>query len=188
VRELPRLVAGDVLLRAWRLEDAEAVVRAWTDPEIRRWGRYGAKVPVRETVGDWLAWNHQQWEYGLRAGFAICRADADDDEVLGSVMLGGFASAVANVGEAGYWVVERWRGRGVATRALEALSRWAFTAGDEGGPGLRRIEVRHSVRNLGSCRVAEKAGFGYEMTMRESFQYADGAWHDEHLHARLPGD
>jgi ribosomal-protein-alanine N-acetyltransferase len=188
VRELPRLVAGDVMMRAWRPQDAEAVVRAWTDPEIRRWGRYGARIPVRETVGDWLAWNHQQWEYGLRAGFAICRAGADGDELLGSIMLGGFASTAASVGEAGYWIVERWRGRGVAPRALEALSGWAFAAQDEGGLGVQRIEVRHSVRNAGSCRVAEKAGFGYEVTMRESFQYADGAWHDEHLHARLPGD
>jgi L-amino acid N-acyltransferase YncA len=80
----------------------------------------------------------------------------------------------------------RWgrRGRGLATQALGALSGWAFSAVDEGGLGLRRIRLTHSVANAASCRVAAKAGFRQERTMRESFRYADGAWHDEHLHAR----
>lgn len=187
------IVVRDLVLRAWRPQDAEAVVSAWADPEIRRWGPYGARVPVRETVREWLDWNRQQWEYGLRAGFAISRADGDGDggELVGSIMVRDYGRNLGHVGEtgvAGYWIVPDWRGRGVAPLALEALSRWAFGPVDEGGLELRRIELKHSVHNVGSCRVAQKAGFGHEATMRESFQYADGVWHDEHLHARLGGD
>jgi RimJ/RimL family protein N-acetyltransferase len=188
VRELPVIDAGGLVLRAWRPQDAEAAARAWTDPEIRRWGRYGAAVPDRATVGQWVEWNLQQWEYGLRAGFAICRSQADGGELLGSIMVRDFARSASRVGEAGYWVAPEWRGRGVATRALEAISGWALTAADEGGLGLLRVELKHSVSNPASCRVAQKAGFVYEATLRDSFRYADGAWHDEHLHARLAGD
>jgi RimJ/RimL family protein N-acetyltransferase len=190
----PEIVVGDLVLRAWRPGDAEALVRAWADPEIRRWGRYGAAVPEQDTVGQWLDWNRQQWEFGLRAGFAICPADRDAGEVAGSIMLRDYARTATHVGhvgdtgEIGYWIVPGWRGRGVATSSVEALTRWAFTAVDAGGLGLRRIELKHSVRNLGSCRVAERSGYRYEATMRESFRYADGARHDEHLHARLRGD
>jgi RimJ/RimL family protein N-acetyltransferase len=190
----PEIVVGDLVLRAWRPGDAEALVRAWADPEIRRWGRYGAAVPERDTVGQWLDWNREQWEFGLRAGFAICPADGDGGEVAGSIMLRDYARTATHVGHAGdtgeigYWIVPGWRGRGVAASSVEALTRWAFTAVDAGGLGLQRIELKHSVRNLGSCRVAERSGYRYEATMRESFRYADGARHDEHLHARLRGD
>jgi RimJ/RimL family protein N-acetyltransferase len=190
----PEIVVGDLVLRAWRPGDAEALVRAWADPEIRRWGRYGAAVPESDTVGQWLDWNRQQWEFGLRAGFAICPADGDAGEVAGSIMLRDYARTATHVGhlgdtgEIGYWIVPGWRGRGVATSSVEALTRWAFTAVDAGGLGLQRIELKHSVRNLRSCRVAERSGYRYEATMRESFRYADGARHDEHLHARLRGD
>jgi RimJ/RimL family protein N-acetyltransferase len=190
----PEIVAGDLVLRAWRPRDAEALVRAWADPEIRRWGRYGAATPERDTVGQWLDWNRRQWEYGLRAGFAICPAGRDAGEVAGSIALRDYARTathpghVGDTGEIGYWIVPGWRGRGIATSSVEALTRWAFGAVNAGGLGLRRIELKHSVRNPGSCRVAAKSGYVHEATMRESFRYADGARHDEHLHARLRAD
>ena len=191
----PEITARDVLLRPWRHTDAAEVVRAWSDPEILRWIRYGALVPTLENVDQWVDWNHDQWSFGLRAGFAICAADgsADGGGLVGSVMLRDFGRAAAagqlgDSGEAGYWIVPARRGRGLAAQALDALSRWAFTPADEGGLALRRIQLTHSVANPASCRVAQKAGFRHEGTMRESFRYGDGAWHDEHLHARLFSD
>jgi RimJ/RimL family protein N-acetyltransferase len=44
------------------------------------------------------------------------------------------------------------------------------------------------VENAASCGVARKAGFLLEGTLRESYRYADGRFHDEHLHARLATD
>ncbi|MEW2435901.1 GNAT family protein [Streptomyces caniferus] len=41
--------------------------------------------------------------------------------------------------------------------------------------------------NPASCRVATKAGFRLEGTMRSALLHADG-WHDEHLHARVQDD
>ncbi|MFF3099024.1 GNAT family N-acetyltransferase [Streptomyces cyaneofuscatus] len=61
--------------------------------------------------------------------------------------------------EVGYWTAARARGRGVAPRALEALTDWAFTA--FAGEGLVRLELLHQVDNVASCRVAEKAGYAF---------------------------
>jgi hypothetical protein len=44
----------------------------------------------------------------------------------------------------------RARGRGVAHRALQALTDWAFTAFP--GDGLTRLELLHQVDNTASCR------------------------------------
>jgi RimJ/RimL family protein N-acetyltransferase len=184
----PEIAAGSLLLRPWRRSDADAVVAAWADPDIRRWGRYGAVVPERDNVEEWVEWNHEQWRFGLRAGFAVCAADGG--ELVGSIMLRDFGDGACGLqhGEAGYWTVPRRRGRGAAPAALTALTAWAFGPAEQGGLGLRRVQLRHSVLNPASCRVAGKAGFACEGTMRESFRYADGNWHDEHLHARLRDD
>jgi len=44
------------------------------------------------------------------------------------------------------------------------------------------------VENGGSCAVALAAGFRHEGTLRESYRYADGVHHDEHLHGLLARD
>ena len=188
----PEIAAGGLILRAWRRSDADAVVRAWTDPEIRRWGRFGAVVPDRDNIEQWIEWNLEQWQFGLRAGFAVC-AGEDAGELVGSIMLRDFNRAAVpgrtgETAETGYWIVPERRGKGAASTALGALAGWGFRTAAEGGLGLRRIELRHSLRNPASCRVARKAGFACEGTMRASFRYADGDWHDEHLHARLSTD
>ena len=41
--------------------------------------------------------------------------------------------------------------------------------------------------NPGSCRVAVKAGFALEGTLRSAMRHPDG-WHDMHLHGLVPGD
>lgn len=180
----PEITAGDWLLRPWRRSDAEWLVGAWADPEILRWSRYGAVAPNRANIEQWLDWNQDQWHFGLRVGYAVC--PADDAEPAGSIMARDWNRS--DSAETGYWVVPAWRGRGAAPAALNAISEWSFTPRDQGGLGLHRVALRHSVRNAASCRVAEKAGFQYEGTMRESQHYADGDWHDEHLHARLTRD
>jgi RimJ/RimL family protein N-acetyltransferase len=54
--------------------------------------------------------------------------------------------------------------------------------------GLHRVYLYHAVENPGSCGVARAAGFLHEGTLRRSYRYGDGAYHDEHLHARLSTD
>jgi RimJ/RimL family protein N-acetyltransferase len=74
------------------------------------------------------------------------------------------------------------RGTGVAARAVGALVGWAL-----GDVGLHRLELVHAVANTASCRVAGKAGYALEGTLRSAMLHADG-WHDMHLHARVNGD
>ncbi len=71
--------------------------------------------------------------------------------------------------------------RAVDVPAVVAANAWMFAL------GLNRMELTHSTRNTPSCRVAERAGYTYEGTMRGRGLHADG-WHDMHLHARLSTD
>lgn len=131
------------------------------------------------TDAEALAWVRswpRRWAAETGAGWAV----DDHGVLLGRV---GFRVDLAEgSAEAGYWVVPAARGRGVAPRALRAVTEWMFA-----NVGLHRIELSHSSANEASCRVAMKAGYLYEGTRRAQIRHADG-WHDMHLHARLEGD
>ncbi|WP_437100600.1 GNAT family N-acetyltransferase [Streptomyces kronopolitis] len=71
------------------------------------------------------------------------------------------------------------RGAGVAVEATRCLSRWALN-----DLGLHRLRLCHSVANPASRRVADRAGFTLEGTMRSALPHADGR-HGEQLVERI---
>ena len=171
------LASGPLRLRPWRVEDADAVLAALQDDQVRLWNGFG-EVTV-EAVGVWLT-RRMNWSGGDHASWAV--VDGAKGQLLGSVSL---HSIDADQGDAevGYWTVPAARGRGVATAVVDAVCRWAF----ETLP-IDRIELCHAVENEASGRVAEKAGFRQEGRLRRSFRYGDGVKHDELLWARLAED
>ncbi len=64
--------------------------------------------------------------------------------------------------EVGYLTAPWARGHGVMTEALSAVTGWVL------GQGFARVEVRTAVGNVGSQRVAEKAGFRREGVLRRA--------------------
>ncbi|MFI7106772.1 GNAT family N-acetyltransferase [Nonomuraea sp. NPDC050227] len=63
--------------------------------------------------------------------------------------------------EIGYGIHTGQRGRGYATEAARAVGRWALVNG-----GIRRVQLRSRIDNAASLRVAEKAGYQREGTVR----------------------
>ena len=168
--------AGGLVLRPWRAADAPVVLEAYRDPAIQQWNlrAFGSL----EEAGDWIG----QWGGRWRAERDGCWAVTDGaGVVLGRVALREVRLA-DGVAECTYWVLPAARGRGVATAATAAVARWAV---DE--LGLHRLSLYHSTANPASCRVAAKAGFDLEGTLRSAMRHPDG-WHDMHLHGRVAGD
>jgi RimJ/RimL family protein N-acetyltransferase len=170
------LTAGAFRLRPWRVDDVDAVWRAFQDPDLRLWN--GGGVVTREDalalVGrrlDWTSGTHASWVAVDDAGL-----------LLGSVSLHTI-DRQQNDAQIGYWTAPEARGRGVASLATDAVCRWGF-----GALPIDRIELCHAVENEASGRVAAKAGFTFEGRLRRSFRYGDGVKHDELLWARLADD
>jgi RimJ/RimL family protein N-acetyltransferase len=85
-------------------------------------------------------------------------------------------------GEIGYVVAPAGRGRGLAARAVALLTDWGF-----GGLDLQRIELRIDPRNAASERVAERAGYRREGTLR-SVAFKEGTRSDVGVWSRLAAD
>ncbi len=129
------LTAGPLLLRPWRTDDIPALLAAYDDPAMRQWVR----VPVSDVADAerWMAVQRDGWARGNRFSFAVT------DTTRGGELVGNLALKRpvpgAESAEAGYWTAAAARGRGVASRALGALTDWAF--GTFATEGLRRLEL-----------------------------------------------
>ncbi|MFJ5114316.1 GNAT family N-acetyltransferase [Streptomyces sp. NPDC088551] len=148
--------APALVLRPWRMEDAAALVEVFRDPTLRRW----TSSAVEDEAGAmrWVRAMEQSWAAGDRFGFAVLDTQpaSPRGQLAGHVVLKGASSGKPSA-EVGYWTAAHARGRGVASRAVEALTDWAFRA--LGADGLERLELLHQVDNPASCRVAHKSGY-----------------------------
>jgi RimJ/RimL family protein N-acetyltransferase len=173
--EQPVLETYGLVLRPWRADDVPVLASAYSDPEIGQWH---ARTMDEREAREWVRVRRERWRGETGGDWAVTE---DDGAVIGRM---GFRrlELAAGLGEVAYWVLPEARGRGVARRALCALTDWAFDR-----LGLHRLELLHATGNVGSCRVAQTAGFAVEGTLRQLVLHADG-WHDMHVHARLAGD
>jgi RimJ/RimL family protein N-acetyltransferase len=153
----PPLTDGDILLRAWERGDAAAVTAACQDPEIPRW----TVVPYDYTEAharDFIAGTAGDIATGRELPLAI--VDAGDGRLLGAIGLSSFNWPDLKA-EIGYWIAAGERGRGVGARATRMLSEWAIAQ-----LGLERIELLANPGNEASQRLAERAGYTREGTLR----------------------
>ena len=109
--------------------------------------------------------------------FAICLRSggpfsSGPDRLVGQLTLGNVVRRAFCSAYAGYWIDERYAGRGIMPTALALAVDHAFTAG-----GLHRIEVNIRPENTPSRRVVEKLGFRQE-AYHERYLHIDGAWRD----------
>lgn len=166
-------VGASFRLRAWQPDDVPAVVAAYADPDIQRWH---LESMDEAEAAHWIARWAVRWRNETDASWAI--TDATSGTVLGRVGLRGVHLDEGR-GEVAYWVLAPARGRGVATRAVEVITDWAFEE-----IGLHRLDLLHSVHNRASCRVATRTGFALEGVLRDFLRHHDG-WHDMHMHGRI---
>jgi RimJ/RimL family protein N-acetyltransferase len=172
----PPLSDGVVALRMLREDDVPSMVSHCRDPEMQRWTTVPSPYE-REDAYAWIERSRAQWASGESAVFAVALPDADG--YLGGIDV---RSGPWPVGEIGYGIRREARGRGVATRALRLLARWAL---DE--LGLVRLQLVTDVENVASQRVAERAGFTREGVLRQALE-VKGRRSDCIMFSLLPGD
>ena len=82
-------------------------------------------------------------------------------------------------GELGYWLAERYWGRGVATEAVSAYSDFIFQNTD-----LVRLEAHVFSWNTASVKVLEKSNYLFEGIHKKACYKAE-KWCDIHIYAKV---
>ncbi|MFT4954229.1 MAG: ribosomal-protein-alanine N-acetyltransferase [Brevundimonas sp.] len=101
------------------------------------------------------------------------------DRLVGGITLSNVRRGVAETGTVGYWIGKSHAGNGLATAAVCALARYAFT-----DLKLHRLEAACVPHNHGSRRVLEKSGFRLEGQAR-AYLKINGVWADHLLFGLL---
>jgi RimJ/RimL family protein N-acetyltransferase len=173
-----KIVADRLELREFGPQDAATVTT------LVEAGDYTALPPGAPTqpseVGAWLADGvHRHRREG--GGVHLMMTERSSAELVGAISL--FKTDwQACSSEVGYGVRTDKRDRGYASEAVVALARWALAEG-----GMQRIQLCAVTDNHPSLRVAEKAGFQREGTLRRAQREDDGL-HDLAVFSLLDND
>jgi ribosomal-protein-alanine N-acetyltransferase len=167
---MPVMSEGATTLRPIAVRDARALERelAGNRGWLRRWeatnpdgyGPFDTRAGIRSLL--------EQSRDGHGAPFALEVDGEFAGQVNVSQMFFGSLSSCA----IGYWIAERFAGRGVMPTAVALATDYCFLR-----LGLHRVEICIRPENVPSLRVVEKLGFRYE-GLRRRYIHIDGGWRD----------
>lgn len=100
-----------------------------------------------------------------------------DGEIAGQLNVWGIARGSLSSATIGYWVSERFAGRGITPTAVALATDVCFTELQ-----LHRMEICIRPENAASLRVVQKLGFRYE-GLRRRYIHIDGDWRDHYAFA-----
>ncbi len=141
----------------------------------------------------WLSWVSANYDEKSAQVFInnSLRQLADNNGMhLGVFFQGQLAGAIgygywnwrARRTELGYWLGRDFTGQGLMTRAVAALTDYAFEV-----LALNRLEVRMAIENKRSAAIPERLAFTYE-GIRQQYDMRDGVPVDTRFYYVLAGD
>ena len=160
-------------LRRWRRDDVANLVRYANTRALWLNMRDDFPHPLTPAVAkEWV----RVWAAEDRlTDFALAR----DGAAVGWIGLRFWSDERRRTADLAYWVGAPYRGRGLATAAVEAVTTYAFEEF-----AVDRLEASVWGWNPASARVLEKAGFALEGRLRRSVT-RDGRTTDTLVYAKL---
>jgi [ribosomal protein S5]-alanine N-acetyltransferase len=116
---------------------------------------------------------HRQAKAGSTFPFAI---DVGG-QFAGQISVNNIVRGSAQFASLGYWLDQKFAGRGVMPRAVAMVIDHCFAE-----VGLHRMEIAIRPENTNSLRVVEKLGLR-EVGFAPGFLHIDGEWRDHRLYA-----
>ena len=161
------------LLRPWKPDDAEALVRHANNPRIASNLRDGFPYPY--TLPDAKKWLAMAGDNTRDLILAI----EVEGEAAGGIGLHILKDVYRCNGEIGYWLSQKHWGKGIMSEAVAAMVEYAFTS-----TRLLRVYACIFENNPASMRVLAKNGFIPEAIHRKAVM-KEGQLMDEHLYSLL---
>ncbi|MBL8936704.1 MAG: GNAT family N-acetyltransferase [Archangium sp.] len=165
-----------VVLRPVHPSDEERLVLLANDRNVWRNMRDLFPHPYTRENARWFI-EHQQKPDRTERVFAI----EVDGQFAGATGVHPLTDVYSHGAEIGYWLGAPFHGRGIATKAVGGLTKYAFEV-----MKLERLQAGVFEWNPASARVLEKNGFQREAVLKKSV-FKDGQLIDSFLYAKLRG-
>ena len=160
-------------VRAWRMDDAESLVRHANNINVARQLR--DRFPHPYTRANASAFLKAATSTPEPSNLAI----EVDGQAVGAIGYVAGVDVERYSAEIGYWLGEAYWGRGIVTEALVLMTDYVFDS-----LNMLRLFALPFADNTGSIRVLEKAGYMQEAVLRSSsVKYGDPR--DQLLYARV---
>ena len=167
---------GIYKIRSYERYDKDALVKYANNDKISKNLRDSFPFPYTEK--DAQAWITAATNQNPETNFVI----ANNNELIGGIGLMFQPDVYRFSAEIGYWIAEPFWGKGIASLALTALSKYAFEQF-----GLNRIFAGVFQGNRASMRVLEKSGFKLEGRLRNAV-YKNNQFKDQLMYSILRED
>jgi RimJ/RimL family protein N-acetyltransferase len=167
----------ELLVRGPVDSDIETIAPAFRDPAV------GGEASLPPVDADTLRVMLREQLPGMRAQGLLAAYVIEDmrsGEVLGGASLHHF-DPLRDVVEIGYWLFVAARGRGVATRSVQQMTKHALAN------GIWRVEAHVRIGNAASERVLERLGFQREGVKQKYLRHGTERV-DATIFALLAGD
>ncbi len=174
---LAPLETPHLLLRRVRRTDAPDLYRYGANPRVTRYVLWDAYTRPQE-AREYVRYLRSLYREGEPASLVL--EHKADHCVMGTIGFNDWIFAHATA-EIGYSLAEPYWGKGLATEAVDAFTRFAWSL------GFHRLEAMHDLRNPASGRVLEKCGYTREGVLRGRI-YNKGEWCDVAFYACLCPD
>ena len=161
-------------LREQSLEDTQAFFKYYADPEVSRYILATIPTNLKEAEAEI---HYCRNLYKTHQGIFWTIARRDTNEMIGAIGL--YMNNFHHRGEVSYDMSKEYWGRGIMSRAIRAVCRYAFEH------DIYRVEAITLKDNEKSIRTLKKNGFRYESTMR-NYKYFNGKAHDVEMFSIVP--
>jgi ribosomal-protein-alanine N-acetyltransferase len=160
----PILTTARLIVRPYHPQDAPSMAVAGNSTGVAKYMSLAFPSPYNRNDADhWIAMN---MAFTHQTNFGIYESSSPDI-LVGSIGLKLGADIYSHTGELGYWVGEKWWGKGFITEVLTAFTTWSFESFEgKDGQRLRRLWGNVFEGNTGSMRCFEKCGYALEGVMK----------------------
>ena len=172
-------LAGGIVLRPYRIDDAETVHNAVIAnlEHLREYMHWAVPDYSLDHAREFIAASMKAAEDKQSLGFGIFTGP----QLIGSIGFVNFDHAACRT-EIGYWIDKDHEGQGIISRSCDSLIDYAFEE-----LKMNRIEIRCSTENVRSAAIPLRFGFTLEGTLRQS-EMRNGRLHDFAIYGLLASE
>ncbi|MGW6276350.1 GNAT family N-acetyltransferase [Kribbella sp. NPDC055071] len=174
----PRSLTPEIELRIATLDDAQALADAY----VQNWDHLSPWEPVRPDNWFTAAGQREKLARALeryKNGQVVPWLLVEGDRVAGTITLNDLVPGAFRNADVGYWLAADAVGRGLMTRAVEAVAEIA-----DQELKLHRLAASTVVTNTASQAVLRRTGF-IQYGTAPTYLHTGGAWNDCNLYQRI---